>query len=161
MDLRDSQHWLGGDLVVVYYESRKRELKKREIRWIVVYYETLKRALKTKTIDGYRCDERLKTNVEESFLSFFFKKRKAWEEGECRVHRHGGPNEAEDWQEVSLIVRNIHSKERKRSLLLFVCRRGCRHGGTSRRCILHGDRNAILGDASGSAPCGGSRFDKL
>ena len=31
-----------------------------------VYYESLKRALKTKTIYGYRCDERLKTNVEES-----------------------------------------------------------------------------------------------
>ena len=39
-------------------------------RWgpddFVVYYESLKRALKTKTIYGYRCDERLKTNVEES-----------------------------------------------------------------------------------------------
>ena len=33
---------------------------------IVVYYESLKRELKTKTIYGYRCDERLKTNVEES-----------------------------------------------------------------------------------------------
>ena len=33
---------------------------------IVVYYESLKRALKTKTIYGCRCDERLKTNVEES-----------------------------------------------------------------------------------------------
>ena len=32
----------------------------------VVYYESLKGALKTKTIYGYRCDERLKTNVEES-----------------------------------------------------------------------------------------------
>ncbi len=32
----------------------------------VVYYESLKRALKTKTTYGYRCDERLKTNVEES-----------------------------------------------------------------------------------------------
>ncbi len=31
-----------------------------------VYYESLKRALKTKTIYGYRCDERIKTNVEES-----------------------------------------------------------------------------------------------
>ena len=28
----------------------------------VVYYESLKRALKTKTIYGYRCDERLKTD---------------------------------------------------------------------------------------------------
>ncbi len=35
---------------------------------IVVYYESLKRALKTKTIYGYRCDERLQTNVEESTL---------------------------------------------------------------------------------------------
>ena len=33
---------------------------------IVVYYETLKRVLKTKTIYGYLCDERLKTNVGES-----------------------------------------------------------------------------------------------
>ncbi len=32
----------------------------------VVYYESLKRELKTKTIYGCRCDERLKTNVEES-----------------------------------------------------------------------------------------------
>ena len=40
---------------VVYYESIKREQ--------VVYYESLKRALKTKTIYGYRCDERLKTNA--------------------------------------------------------------------------------------------------
>ncbi len=31
-----------------------------------VYYESLKRALKTKTTYGYRCDERLKTNVKES-----------------------------------------------------------------------------------------------
>ena len=31
-----------------------------------VYYESLKRELKTKTIYGCRCDERLKTNVEES-----------------------------------------------------------------------------------------------
>ena len=33
---------------------------------VVVYYESLNRALKTKTIYGYRCDERLKTNVQES-----------------------------------------------------------------------------------------------
>jgi hypothetical protein len=32
----------------------------------VVYYESLKRELKTKTTYGYRCDERLKTNVKES-----------------------------------------------------------------------------------------------
>ena len=31
-----------------------------------VYYESLKRELKTKTIYGFRCDERLKTKVEES-----------------------------------------------------------------------------------------------
>ena len=33
---------------------------------IVVYYESLKRELKTKTIYGFRCDERLKTKVEKS-----------------------------------------------------------------------------------------------
>jgi hypothetical protein len=33
---------------------------------LVVYYESLKRDLQTKTIYGCRCDERLKTNVEES-----------------------------------------------------------------------------------------------
>ncbi len=32
----------------------------------VVYYESLKWELKTKTTYGYRCDERLKTNVKES-----------------------------------------------------------------------------------------------
>ena len=31
----------------------------------VVYYESLKRELKTKTTYGYRCDERLKTNVKD------------------------------------------------------------------------------------------------
>ena len=35
-------------------------------RLIVVYYESVKRELKTKTIYGFRCDERLKTKVEES-----------------------------------------------------------------------------------------------
>ena len=34
----------------------------------VVYYESVKRDLKTKTIYGFRCDERLKTKVEESTL---------------------------------------------------------------------------------------------
>ena len=34
----------------------------------VVYYESLKREIKTKTIYGFRCDERLKTKVEESTL---------------------------------------------------------------------------------------------
>ena len=33
---------------------------------LFVYYESLKRALKTKTIYGYRCNERIETNVEES-----------------------------------------------------------------------------------------------
>ena len=33
---------------------------------VVVYYESLKRELKTKTIYGFRCDEGLKTKVEES-----------------------------------------------------------------------------------------------
>ena len=37
----------------------------------VVYYESLKRALKTKTIYGYQCDERLKTNVEESIVVYY------------------------------------------------------------------------------------------
>ena len=32
----------------------------------VVYSESLKREIKTKTIYGYRCDERLKTNIKES-----------------------------------------------------------------------------------------------
>ena len=38
----------------------------KDYKLVVVYYESLKRALKTTTIYGYRCDERLKTNVEES-----------------------------------------------------------------------------------------------
>ena len=38
----------------------------KDTAFVVVYYESLKRALKTKTIYGYRCDERLKTNVKES-----------------------------------------------------------------------------------------------
>ena len=33
---------------------------------MVVYYESLKRELKTKRIYEFRCDERLKTRVEES-----------------------------------------------------------------------------------------------
>ena len=35
-------------------------------RYSSVYYESLKRELRTKTIYGFRCDERLKTKVEES-----------------------------------------------------------------------------------------------
>ena len=35
-------------------------------RLSVVYYESLKRELKTKPIYEFRCDERLKTKVEES-----------------------------------------------------------------------------------------------
>jgi hypothetical protein len=34
----------------------------------VVYYESIKRELKTKPIYEFRCDERLKTTVEESTL---------------------------------------------------------------------------------------------
>ena len=34
--------------------------------WMVVYYESLNRELKTKPINECRCDERLKTRVEES-----------------------------------------------------------------------------------------------
>ena len=33
---------------------------------LFVYYESVKREVKTKTIYGFRCDERLKTKVEES-----------------------------------------------------------------------------------------------
>jgi hypothetical protein len=40
--------------------------KARAIKKIVVYYESLKRELQTRTTYGYRCDERLKTNVKES-----------------------------------------------------------------------------------------------
>ena len=36
------------------------------IRALVVYYESIKRELKTKPIYEFRCDERLKTKVEES-----------------------------------------------------------------------------------------------
>ncbi len=35
---------------------------------LVVYYESLKRELKTKPLYEFRCDERLKTKVEESTL---------------------------------------------------------------------------------------------
>ena len=40
--------------------------ERKTARLKVVYYESLKRDLKTKTTYGYRCDERLKTNVKES-----------------------------------------------------------------------------------------------
>ena len=39
---------------------------KRGGRRVVVYYESLNRELKTKPINECRCDERLKTRVEES-----------------------------------------------------------------------------------------------
>ena len=39
---------------------------KLELRNLVVYYESIKRELKTKTVYGFRCDERLKTKFEES-----------------------------------------------------------------------------------------------
>ncbi len=35
-------------------------------RVFIVYYESVKRELKTKTIYGFRCNERIKTKVEES-----------------------------------------------------------------------------------------------
>ncbi len=47
-------------------DSSCNSLVKTYVSLNVVYYESLKRALKTKTIYGYRCDERLKTNLEES-----------------------------------------------------------------------------------------------
>jgi hypothetical protein len=37
---------------------------------LFVYYESLNRELKTKTIYGFRCDERLKTKLEESTLGW-------------------------------------------------------------------------------------------
>jgi hypothetical protein len=43
----------------------KASVKDKNYIWYV-YYESLKREIKTKTIYGCRCDERLKTNVEES-----------------------------------------------------------------------------------------------
>ena len=44
------------------FRSDRENLTKK----LVVYYESLKRELKTKTTYGYRCDERLQTNVKES-----------------------------------------------------------------------------------------------
>ena len=41
----------------------------------VVYYESIKRELKTKLIYECRCDERLKTKVEESFVYYESLKR--------------------------------------------------------------------------------------
>ena len=35
-------------------------------KFVIVYYESIKRELKTKLIYECRCDERLKTKVEES-----------------------------------------------------------------------------------------------
>jgi hypothetical protein len=45
----------------VYYESIKRDLKRR----LVVYYESIKRDLKIKSIYECRCDERLQTKTRE------------------------------------------------------------------------------------------------
>ena len=39
---------------------------KTRVEESVVYYESLKRELKTKPMYEFRCDERLKTKVEES-----------------------------------------------------------------------------------------------
>ncbi len=66
----------------------------------VVYYESLKRELKTKITYGYRCDERLKTNVKESFFFFgtfhgeFIINRPEKREGETEVRTGsvGGSN---------------------------------------------------------------------
>ena len=49
-----------------FFAASRVQPAQTEIVYLVVYYESLKRALKTKTIYGYRCDGRLKTNVEES-----------------------------------------------------------------------------------------------
>ena len=54
---------VGADIRLAEVELRK---PRNLLTWQVYYYESLKRELKTKTIYGYRCDERLKTNVEES-----------------------------------------------------------------------------------------------
>jgi hypothetical protein len=58
---------------VVYYESRKRDLKKEwvSVWWKtknceVVYYESRKREIKIRLMNEGRCDERLKDRVEES-----------------------------------------------------------------------------------------------
>ena len=46
---------------------RKRSASCQHVRQVVVvYYESIKRELKTKPIYECRCDERLKTRVEES-----------------------------------------------------------------------------------------------
>jgi hypothetical protein len=53
-------------VIVVYYESRKRELKKRIKRMdigvmkVIVYYESITREPKRRVIYEYRCDQRLK-----------------------------------------------------------------------------------------------------
>ena len=45
----------------------ERQIRDESIKGkLVVYYESLKGELKTKTTYGYRCDERIKTNVKES-----------------------------------------------------------------------------------------------
>ena len=75
----------GNQIIVVYYESIQREVQTKsfcytgkfimnresdryrvEVVYVVVYYESLKRELKTKPIYEFRCDERLRTKVEES-----------------------------------------------------------------------------------------------
>ena len=57
--------------LLFYNEQQvKRELKRIHITgyrcMLVVYHESIKRELKTKPIYECRCDERLKTRVEES-----------------------------------------------------------------------------------------------
>jgi hypothetical protein len=52
-----------------FYSSEQKISDETCVRAVrVVYYESLKRDLKTKPIYEFRCDERLKTKVEESTL---------------------------------------------------------------------------------------------
>jgi hypothetical protein len=54
--------------IIVYYESRKRELQTRPTsrKWKCVYNETRKRDLKIRPTYDCRYDERLKTKTEDS-----------------------------------------------------------------------------------------------
>ncbi len=71
-----SSHWTGPAV-----QTTGRSLYRLElwIVWIefVVYYESIKRELKRRLIYEYRCDERLKTRVqgEMIFLFFYFRKK--------------------------------------------------------------------------------------
>jgi hypothetical protein len=50
---------------VIYYESRKREVKTIYDYNLVVYYKSRKREIKIRLMDESRCDERLKGRVQE------------------------------------------------------------------------------------------------